>query len=203
MKHLIPLFTDHSCLPGEKHDGIPTTTTSLDAQSHHPEKNFMNRSLLELLLIAVPLVLSVGCHSHKENLVLRTRVDSLQEKLDAAYVPGTGEIMNNIVQPHHLKLWLAATDKNWALAEYELYLMSGGFKRIEKFHKASPEATAVTMIYPQIDSVQAAINSNDEVQFKKQYLLLNATCNKCHQATEHPFIVIKVPDQQEFSDQDL
>jgi hypothetical protein len=34
--------------------------------------------------------------------------------------PGMGDLMNLIVQPRHLKLWLAGSEENWPLAEYEI-----------------------------------------------------------------------------------
>ncbi len=162
----------------------------------------MNRLLLNMALAAMPFVLLAACHpDEKDKRALQARIDSLQEKVNAAYVPGTGEIMNNIIQPHHLKLWLAGSDQHWALADYELHLLSGGFKRIEKFHKGSPEAIAVQMIYPELDSVKEAINGQKKELFKKHFLLMTNTCNTCHHATNNPFVVIKVPDKEAFSNQ--
>jgi hypothetical protein len=63
----------------------------------------------------------------------------LQKSLDSAYKPGTGAIMNTIVQPHHLKLWFAGQHKNWALAEYERQELMGGFERFKNFIRISPK----------------------------------------------------------------
>jgi hypothetical protein len=58
---------------------------------------------------------------------MQARLDSLQNKLDSAYKPGTGALMNTIVQPHHIKLWFAGQNKNWALTEYEKTGINGWF----------------------------------------------------------------------------
>ncbi|UPK66554.1 hypothetical protein [Chitinophaga filiformis] len=162
------------------------------------------KRLLTATLTAIPFMLIAACSSgEKDRQALLARIDSLQEKADAAYVPGTGEIMNSIVQPHHLKLWLAGTNNNWTLAAYELHLLSGGFKRVEKFHKGSPEATAVQMIYPELDSLNDAIKAQRKELFQKHFLLMTNTCNSCHQATNNPFVVIKVPEKELFSNQEF
>lgn len=135
------------------------------------------------------------------NNILLTRIDSLEHKLQTAYVPGTGEIMNNIIQPHHIKLWMAGNNKNWTLAEYELHLLSGGFKRIEKYHAGTREAAAVKMIYPEIDSVMEAIYNQQVAIFRRHYQLMTNTCNSCHQATGNAYVIISVPGNQSFGDQ--
>ena len=154
----------------------------------------MRRLLLLLLLLVPAFALIVGCEQPAgERVDLQARVDSLQRKLNSAYVPGTGEIMNGIVQPHHLKLWLAAQNKNWELAEYERHLLLGGFKRIQIFHKDKPEAAAVAMIYPAMDGIEKAIREKDAASFKNNFVLLTNTCNTCHQALKSGFNVIIVP----------
>ena len=136
-----------------------------------------------------------------ENKDLQIRIDSLQNKLDASYKPGVGEIMNTIIQPHHLKLWLAGQHKNWPLAEYENHMILGGFKRIQKFHKNKPEANAVPMIYPALDAMEKAIGQKDSDAFQKSFALITNTCNSCHSATKYDFNIIIVPTTQNVANQ--
>ena len=46
-----------------------------------------------------------------------------------AYRPGLGDLMTMTVQPRHIKLGLAVSEKNWSFAAYELHeleeLLSG------------------------------------------------------------------------------
>lgn len=128
--------------------------------------------------------------------------DSLKKQLaDAAYIPGTGEIMNGIVQPHHYKLWLAGQQQNWALAKYESHLLAGGFKRIQKYHAGTSEARATPMIYPEISAIDSAIGHKNPGDFKKAFVLLTSACNTCHQVTNYPFNKIRVPRAPNFDNQ--
>jgi hypothetical protein len=162
----------------------------------------MKRLSLVFLSMALPFSLMVGCEqSGSGNASLNARIDSLQNKLDSAYTPGTGAIMNTIVQPHHLKLWFAGQNKNWALAEYERQELMGGFEKIQKYHKNKPEAAAVAMIYPAIYNVEKAIRDKDAVAFKNNFVVLTNTCNTCHQALKYEFNVIKVPTVNSFGNQ--
>lgn len=154
----------------------------------------MKRLSLLFLSLAMPVLILVSCEqSGSKTAALQARVDSLQDKLKSAYVPGTGEIMNSIIVSHHLKLWLAGEQKNWILAEYERHMLLGGFTRIQKYHKGTPEAVAVPMIFPAMDAVKKAIQNKDANAFKSNYALLTNSCNTCHQALKYGFNVITVP----------
>ncbi|MDF2434034.1 MAG: hypothetical protein JWP44_3665 [Mucilaginibacter sp.] len=160
------------------------------------------KRLIFLLLLALPFSIMVGCQqSGSETADLKARIDSLQNRLNSSYTPGTGALMNTIVQPHHIKLWFAGQNKNWALAEYERQEVMGGFEKVQKYHKNKPEATAVAMIFPAMDAIEKSIQAKDEKAFKNNFVLLTNTCNTCHQALKFGFNVIKVPTKNSFDDQ--
>lgn len=50
------------------------------------------------------------------------------------------------------------------------------------------------MIYPQIEDLEKVVKEKNKEEFIKEYELLTATCNSCHQLNEHPFIEIAVPN---------
>lgn len=162
----------------------------------------MKRLSLLFLSLVLPLLILVSCEqSGSKTAVLQAQVDSLQNKLNSVYTPGTGAFMNFIVQPHHLKLWYAGQSKNWALAEYERQELMGGFEKIQKYHKDKPEATAVAMIFPAMDAVEKAIRDKDAAAFKNNFVILTNTCNTCHKALKYEFNVIKVPTTNSFGNQ--
>ncbi|MDB5025474.1 MAG: signal peptide protein [Mucilaginibacter sp.] len=162
----------------------------------------MKRLLLILLSLVLPFTLMVSCQgSGGGSGVLQARIDSLQNELHSAYKPGTGAIMNTIVQPHHLKLWFAGQHRNWALAEYERQELMGGFEKVRTLHKDKPEAAAVVMIFPAMDAIEKAIREKDDQAFKNNFALLTNTCNTCHQALKYGFNVIKVPANNSFDNQ--
>jgi hypothetical protein len=154
----------------------------------------MKRLSFILIALSLPFSLMVGCQqSFDKTPDLQARIDSLQNKVNSAYVPGTGEIMNGIVQPHHLKLWLAGQNKNWELAEYETHMLMGGFNRIQKYHKGKPEAASVVMAFPAMDAIEKAIRDKDINSFKSNYAVLTYSCNTCHQALNCGFNAVTVP----------
>jgi len=163
----------------------------------------MKRSILIIFLFCFIVILFENCGHSAKTSQLQYRIDSLQQKLDSAYVPGTGELMNNIIQPHHYKLYLAGQQQNWALAEYERDQISGGFKRIIKYHKHSSVAAVVPMIYPELDALKKAIRDKSPDAFNNHFALLTNTCNNCHQATRQEFVVIKIPSTPAFENQNF
>lgn len=161
----------------------------------------MKRSLLLILLFVLRLYVITGCNMPVNKIPVTIQADSLKKIIKDEYIPGTGEIMNEIVQSHHYKLWLAGQQQNWILARYESHLLSGGFKRIQKYHAGTPEALATPMIYPELEAVDKAIARKSMGEFKSSFVLLTNACNSCHQATGYQFNVIKVPKLPSFDNQ--
>jgi hypothetical protein len=160
----------------------------------------MKRLSIVILAFSLSIFTIVSCNL-SANDHLPNQIDSLKSAMKAAYVPGTGEIMNGIIQPHHYKLWLAGQQKNWTLAEYERHQLIGGFKRIEKYHPGTAEAVAVPMIYPEMTAIEIAIRQKDAAAFRNHFAMLTNACNTCHQATKYEFNVITVPGTLAFENQ--
>ena len=133
---------------------------------------------------------------------LQKRVDSLEIKLSETYKPGFGEFMS-IVQAHHAKLWFAGKNKNWKLADFEIHEIMETMDDIQKYETERTESKMIGMIKPALDSVNSAIEQKNLRQFKRSYKLLTNTCNSCHHAVNFEFNVIKIPDEQTFSNQDF
>ena len=133
---------------------------------------------------------------------LQNQIDSLQTKLSDSYKPGLGEFMGNI-QSHHIKLWYAGTNENWKLADFEIQEIIESFDDVEHFTNDRPETKLVPMIRASLDSVTEAVQNKNMAQFKRSYLLMTNTCNQCHVAAQHEFNVIKIPENQPFSDQEF
>ncbi len=142
-----------------------------------------------------------ACNQQKSNTkLLQAQIDSLQHKLDNSYKPGFGEFMSSI-QVHHNKLWFAGTNKNWKLADFEVLEIQEALEDIQNFNTDRPEAKAIGMINPALDSIKNAIKQQAPQLFKNSFVLLTNTCNNCHKATEHEFNVVTIPDIPPFSNQ--
>lgn len=123
---------------------------------------------------------------------MRASVDSLQKLLNETYKPGLGEFMSGI-QLHHAKLWFAGQNQNWPLADFEVHEIMESLDDIQAYCRERPEIKSIGMIRPPIDSVTKAIEQKDLLHFKNSFMVLTATCNECHKATDHGFNVVIVP----------
>jgi hypothetical protein len=129
---------------------------------------------------------------------------------DAAPVPYTlsmGDMMNTLVQPRHAKLGLAGRAENWPLAAYalvEIRQAFAGIKKAQPRFRGLPVGELVDAALGQpMNAVEAAIKQQDAKKFAVAYDQLTQGCNACHQAVDHPFVVIKVPDASAFPNQDF
>jgi hypothetical protein len=125
----------------------------------------------------------------------------------SVYVPVTSDLMNDVIQPRHIKLWLAGTSRNWVFADYERHNIGGALARmataIPSYKGASTSSLIASFVTPQLADLDTAIKAKDETAFAEAYRALTVGCNGCHQATGHEMVVIKVPDSNPFPDQDF
>lgn len=123
------------------------------------------------------------------------------------YAMTMGDLMNTFVQPRHAKLGLAGRAENWPLAAYalvEIRQVFAGIKKAQPRFRGLPVAELVdAALGPPMNAVEAAIRQQDPKKFAAAYDQLTQGCNACHQAVDHPFVVIKSPDASTFPDQDF
>jgi hypothetical protein len=114
------------------------------------------------------------------------------------FKPAFDDLMTMLVQPRHIKLYLAGQQKNWTLAAFQLNELRGALLRIgqtiPKYRNFSVDATIGSIFQPKIQGVNAAIAAQNPAQFETAFKELTNACNVCHEGMEHPFLVIKVPD---------
>lgn len=123
------------------------------------------------------------------------------------YNPGMGDLMNILIQPRHVKLWLAGRQENWPLAGYALKEIKQSFARIASgipHYNGAPVADLIeSAVGSQIGLVDFAIKAGEPRQFAEHYGKLTEGCNSCHVSTGRPYIVIKVPDGTAFANQEF
>jgi HAMP domain-containing protein len=125
----------------------------------------------------------------------------------ASYLPSVSDFMIATIQPRHIRLWLAARNKNWDFAAYELGNLKGAFNRLGRAHPRSNDMSLQDMItsateQPFVD-IDKAVRSKDATEFLKAYGDLTSGCNACHQAMNHGAVVIRVPPNAFVPDQDF
>lgn len=156
--------------------------------------------IIKFVILTFVSVLILSCGDGNEKL--NSRIDSLEQKISLAYKPGLGEFMSYI-QVHHAKLWFAAENENWKLANFELGELRETVSNIQKYVQYRKESQQVAVLYPVLDSVLASINTQDKVQFNANYNTLTNTCNNCHKLVNYDFNKVKIPDSPPYSNQDF
>ena len=158
---------------------------------------------MKAILFSGLLLLIVACNQQNNQVQkMQATVDSLQKQLHETYKPGFGEFMSGI-QTHHAKLWFAGINNNWPLADFEIHEIEEALEDVQKFCSDRPEVKSIGMITAALDSTKNSIQQKNLSLFKNDFLLLTATCNNCHKATDHGFNVVTVPTELPVTNQDF
>ena len=110
-----------------------------------------------------------------------------------------------MTQIRHAKLWLAGNAGNWQLADYQIEELKEGLEDVVSHfpvYKDMPVGQMIeaTIMAP-IDDVEKAIKSHDRAKFVSTFDRLTEACNRCHQAANRAFIVIRRPSGAIFTNQ--
>jgi len=123
------------------------------------------------------------------------------------YVPGIGDMMNTLVQPRHIKLWLAGQEHNWELAVFAHKEMQQALQTVgtvqPKYRNLTVPEMVESMTGEAMRDLENAISARDAKKFDDAFDSLTDGCNSCHTALNLGFIVIKVPEESAFPDQDF
>ena len=173
----------------------------------------MRRSLTSASLAAA-LLLLVACQPHeaahadrlaaleKQVADLRAHVEHEEASGDstkAAEGPELGAQMLEL-QIRHARLWQAGQGRNWLLSQFQLAELREAFAGVVETNgdhaSLQPQRLAVVlpaMVDPALNQLQAAIDAHDGAKFDVAYDALSASCNGCHTAAGHGFLVIQRP----------
>ena len=109
----------------------------------------------------------------------------------ASYVPSLGDVMSAI-QLRHSKLWYAAKQKNWPLADYELVQLDESLKKATRSYANMPSSDMITTDKLVI-LVGEAIRTKNDSKFDQAFAQMTAECNSCHKAAGRDFIYVRRP----------
>jgi hypothetical protein len=156
-----------------------------------------NAALLAFLVGAITLA----------SLDLGRAQSSASPQAAQPYRPSLADLMTAAIQPRHIKLGLAGQEKNWPLAAYQLGNLKGSFARTAQAWPTYRTTNMADLIEATtaapIEAVAAAIKAGDPGRFDEAYRQLTETCNACHQSTDNALVVIRVPRESPFPDQDF
>ncbi len=123
------------------------------------------------------------------------------------FKPTLSDLMTMLIQPRHQKLWAAGQQRNWTLAAFQLREMRSGFDKIAatipKFINIDLGPTFINVMDSQVRAVNGAIAGQNPTLFNTAFADLTASCNSCHEALNHGFLVMKVPEVTGYANQDF
>jgi hypothetical protein len=122
------------------------------------------------------------------------------------YRPGLGDLMTMTVQPRHLKLGIAALEKNWRYAAYEHHQLEEALERVVRSWprwRNFPIADMMTITKEPMTTLSQAIKIADANGYQAGYRQLTDSCNSCHQSANVAVNRIVVPDVSTFPNQDF
>lgn len=112
---------------------------------------------------------------------------------------GLDDLMTLLVQPRHVKLYYAGTQKNWELAAAEASNLRGAMLGIAKtigiYTSLGVRDASASLFEPALTSLDAAIATADSRRFASAYKDVTAACNACHVYKEHSYILVNVPER--------
>jgi len=74
---------------------------------------------------------------------------------------------------------------------------------VKKYQNEREESKFIDMMDPALDSITSAIKNKEVTSFKNSYIFLTNTCNNCHLETEFEYNIVKIPEIQQYSNQDF
>ena len=162
-----------------------------------------------VLWIFLSFILIGGCTKQAEDSrvpEMKGEIAALKKTIEDLR-PGLGEIMTTI-HLHHAKLYFSGQSENWELASYQLDEIKEGLDQAtelhEHFHEIKASLKELRHLTDQsLADLESAIQKKNKVHFMSGFQRLTVSCNQCHQAAVHGFIVIQAPTAPMFSNQNF
>lgn len=151
-------------------------------------------------IFLLSILIFFSCQEKNYDQNLQKELENLKTELANQYKPGLGTSMRNF-QYQHEKLWFSGIHQNWELADFAMHELEEELEDLKIFSADKPEVDLIDMIISPLTNVKKAIDNKDENLFRTHFESLTNTCNTCHKATDHGFIVITIPSVPAYSNQ--
>lgn len=126
---------------------------------------------------------------HSENVIQEARIPLIYQM--------------SFVQRYSEKLYLAGQAENWELADIYSHEIEEIAETIISERHVDDEvdisSLMKTMLIPQIERVEAAIDAKDLKFFEREYQILINTCNACHVVSNYGAVKLTVPQGNNYN----
>jgi hypothetical protein len=162
------------------------------------EENEDMRSRIIALLVAVSTIVAFAALALRPDHSAAQTLWGDADAEPAPFNPQMSALMNMLVQPRHAKLGIAGKAENWPLAGYMFKELRQSFavtaRAVPRWRGLPvPDLFEAAVTQPLI-ALDFAIKAAEPRLFVESFEKLTAGCNACHATTDHPFVVITVPN---------
>lgn len=109
----------------------------------------------------------------------------------------------SFMQRYSAKLYFAGMEENWGLADIYAHEIEEIAETIVDGNHMDDgidvSGLLESILPPQIEQIESAIDSKDKNLFEKNYQTMIQTCNQCHQASDYGLVQITVPKNNPFN----
>lgn len=158
--------------------------------------------LLSAIFTTLLIFMGIACESQDtQNASMEAETHMDTDENYASTVPLIYHM--SFIQRYSTKLYFAGSEENWGLADIYAHELEELSKVISE-GDLSDDGIDVsnlmeTMLPPQLEKIEEAIDKKDLVLFNKSYENMIQTCNQCHQASDYGLVKITVPEQNPFN----
>ena len=149
-----------------------------------------------LITIAV-LFAGIACTNSQENdMELKEGHQAEEEGLPLIY-------HMSFISRYAKKLYFAGEAESWVLADiynHEIEEISEGIVASGEMHDGINVSQLIeSMLLPQVERIEEAIDSGDREMFLDRYNVMIQTCNQCHAASDYGAVKVTVPQSNPFN----
>ena len=151
-----------------------------------------------ILLVTLFTFLGISCSSDSDSDSNGT-VENYQSAIEEIPLIYHMSFISRYAQ----KLYFAGEAENWELADiysHEIEEISADIVSRGEMHDGINISELMeTMLLPQIEQLEEAIDSGDREMFMDRYSVMIQSCNSCHDASDYGAVKVTVPDVNPFA----
>lgn len=155
-------------------------------------------NLTSILFLTGILLIVIACTNTQNSDELTVSESRLAEE---AALPLIYQM--SFISRYTQKLYFAGDAKNWELADiynHEIEEISEGIVAGDETHDGNNISQLMeSMLLPQVERLEQAIDSGDREMFLNRYNVMIKTCNQCHLASDYGAVRVTVPETNPFS----
>ncbi len=152
--------------------------------------------VFSILTITGIFLLGVACESEQRSSASQPEQYGADEAVPLIY-------HMSFLQQYSQKLYLSGKAQNWELADIYSHEIEEISEMIAEGNFTHDEINLSqlmeSMLLPQIERMEDAIDSQSPEQFEAQFNTLIQTCNQCHQASDYDAVNIAISDKNPFN----